>query len=500
MIRKPAERVATALMLVVLLLCFARGLVIVRHEPMIGLANNYDMIRVQGCIDAFPLRPADVPAWSNSWQAPIERYSFRSDVDAGCFLTSEALFAFAALPLMRAETSGSGDGGFSMTWLGAVKFAALLLAVACVSLVLRAIGSPAGALLNAVVALAVLFDPAVTIYFNAMYAEFAALFFAYVSIALAVIALRRPSMTVLGALALAIVLACLSKIQHVGFGLVLLGTTVLTGLAWERIPRRLLAAVAFGAIVGTGLQMWHMGQPSNESIRHANLTNTVLLTVLGSTEPGEREAMTDKLGLPRHCAAHAGKTWFTEGLQAAHPCPELYELSRARIAAALLASPATLVRMTTEGLHKAQSWIPAFLGKVEHGVAAALPPEFFTLDRVLVGLPFALYLALFFLPCAIVLALVLARRRAGRSGPLLLAMTMCAAYELVSFASVVLGDGFADVVKQFHLGTTMLFAFWVLFAGWLALNLAQLRAHLRVPERNVLPHSLARPVFRHYGA
>lgn len=469
-------RLATVLTLVALLLCLWRGLSLVRHEPMIGLANNYDMIRVQGCIGAWPLRGAEVPPWSNSWQAPIERYTFRDDVDPGCFFSSEALFAFMALPLMRASADAAPDHAFSLKLLGTLKLAALLLAVAGVSYAFGATGSPAGALLNAVVALVVLFDPAVTIYLNAMYAEFAAVFFAYLSVALAAIAIRRPSAVVCVALALAIVLACLSKIQHLAFGLVLLGAAVATSLARERLPRRVVAAALIGAIAGVGLQAWHLQEAATQSMRHANLTNTVLQAVLGSTPAPDRTAMARDLGLPEACAEHAGKTWFSEGVQTSHPCPALFELGRGQIVAALIANPSTMVSMASAGLRKARPWIPDLLGKVESGVSVALPLSFATLDRPFSELPFAAYLAFFFLPCTIVLALVIAARRTKGPAPLLFAMTMCAGYAQVSFASVILGDGFADVAKQFHLGTTALFAFWVLFGGWIALKISTARA------------------------
>jgi hypothetical protein len=107
-----------------------RGIPILRSEPLLALANNYDMIRVQACIKAYPLRAPGIPPWAGSGDAPIARYQFRHDVGAPCFLSSEVLFARLARPLFKAESLRSGDGTFSIRWLGGVKFAVFFAAVA----------------------------------------------------------------------------------------------------------------------------------------------------------------------------------------------------------------------------------------------------------------------------------------------------------------------------------------------------------------------------------
>lgn len=52
-----------ARLVVAALVCTAvlRGALFLSSEPLLALANNHDMIRVQGCIDAYPIRDRDRP-------------------------------------------------------------------------------------------------------------------------------------------------------------------------------------------------------------------------------------------------------------------------------------------------------------------------------------------------------------------------------------------------------------------------------------------------------
>jgi hypothetical protein len=44
-----------------LALALLRGLQVVAGDPLLAVANNYDMIRVQACIDAWPARMRPFP-------------------------------------------------------------------------------------------------------------------------------------------------------------------------------------------------------------------------------------------------------------------------------------------------------------------------------------------------------------------------------------------------------------------------------------------------------
>jgi hypothetical protein len=100
-----------ALLLSLLAIGTFRASNLVTADPLLAVANNYDMVRVQACINAYPIRDAAIPPKANSFLAPLSRYRFIDGVDATCFITSEDLFAFAALPGMWLESQVSADGG-----------------------------------------------------------------------------------------------------------------------------------------------------------------------------------------------------------------------------------------------------------------------------------------------------------------------------------------------------------------------------------------------------
>lgn len=64
------------------------------------------------------------------------------------------------------------------------------------------------------------------------------------------------------------------------------------------------------------------------------------------------------------------------------------------------------------------------------------------------------------------LGIALLRPRMSPAGATALLVT--GLYPYVALLSVVFGDGFADVAKQFHLGTVALAGFWVVLVAVLA--------------------------------
>lgn len=450
-------------LVLLILIAFVRGASLVGHDPMIGLANNYDMIRVQGCIEAYPVRDANVPPAANSWQAPISRYAFRDDVDAPCFLTSEALIALAAKPLLLTLAATAGDGSFPLQAIGWIKLALLLGVGVLVSAVFAARGRLYPAIVNAALLALVLLDPGVSIYFNALYAESAAVIFGYAALAAIYLHLddERPSGFWLVLAGVSLFMATLSKLQHITFGLfVLLALLLAATLAARRIPRRLLAVVGLAATLGAAAQAIHLNSPATAGIARANITNTVLEAVLGSsTDPGRTAT---RLGLPPQCADAAGKNWFAPGMETAHPCPEVFEVSRMDVARLALSEPRTLWTVAFSGVKRARPWVPDYLGKVEGGTQAPLPDSIPTLSRVLDRLPIPLFAALLLAPPLLIAVLLASRPRELSLAPAF-ALTFGALFPPLALVTVVFGDGFADTAKQFQLGTTVLLGFWLIF-------------------------------------
>lgn len=466
------RRLMLALMLALLSVALYRGIAILASEPLLALANNYDMIRVQACIKAYPLRAPGIPPAAGSGDAPIERYRFRDDVGAPCFLSSEVLFARLARPLFKAESRRSGDGTFSIRWLGTIKFTAFFLAALGFSLAWWRRGQPAAALANAAVAAIVLTDPAITLYLNGFYAEFSTVLFGYASIAGAALLMGRPRPPGLVPLALlAIVVAAFvaSKIQHIGLGLLLALAMALPALGGVRVAGRVIAALAAGGALGLAIQAGNVARTDNEVMRLANLTSTVLTSLLPLSDDPYRTA--ENIGLPRRCGAYAGLNWYLPPVSenaANHPCPEVARTSHARLLALAFIEPRVFARFVGGGLDHIRPWIPSqyrgkpHLGVVQGRLWSSLPEGWFSWSRLLDRLPQWLINVLVLGPAAVVAALLASRRL--RRPPLASVLAALALLPPAVIVTVVFGNGYEDSAKQMHLVFTMVLGFWLLLA------------------------------------
>jgi hypothetical protein len=435
-------------------------------DPMLAVANNYDMIRVQACIDAYPDRDRAIPPEANSYDRPLERYRFLAGVGAPCFLTSEAAFALLAWPAMWAEQALRADRSFSVRWDGAIKLLLLAAVVIVVHRILVRRGASQLALGHAAVVALVLADPAIGLYLNGFYAEFSAVFFFYALLAGLVLGLsaapHAPGRAVLVGIVLAAVGLALAKVQHVLTPLFVLGVVGLLHLLARRIDRRLLGALAAGAVLGAALQGAHLVSEQTRSMGRANKINTVFHALLPHAEDGP-QLMRD-LGLPAACAEHAGANWFTPGMAEGQLCPEALTLSRRALLRVVLTQPQLTARVVLDGVRRSRPWIPSYLGLVEGRALGRLPPTHPSLDRALSALPETAYLLLLGALPLWAAWLVWRRREAGQQAANV-AIAILATYPWFSLAVVVLGDGYADTAKQSHLGTTAALAALVMAAA-----------------------------------
>jgi len=468
-LQRPLMLAATVLLLGIALY---RGGAMLAAEPLLALANNYDMIRVQACIKAYPVRAPGIPPTAGSGDAPIERYRFRHDVDAPCFRSTEVLFARLARPLFKAESLRSGDGTFSIRWLGMVKVSVFFaLAVGFTAAWWRR-GQHAAAVANAAIAAVVLTDPAITLYLNGFYAEYSTVLFGYASIAGAALLMgrRRPAgFVALALLALAVAAFVGTKIQHIGLGVLLALAMALPAVAGLRVGARVVAALAAGGAIGLAIQAGNVVKSDNEVMRLANLTSTVLTSLLPLSDDPYRTA--ENLGLPRRCGAHAGLSWYLPPVSeraASHPCPEVADTSYLRLLGLAFAEPRLFFRFVGGSLDYLRPWIPSqYRGKPHLGVVqgqhwSPLPDPWFSWSRVLDRLPAWLIYALVLAPAAVAAALLASRRL--RRPPFASVLCALALLPLAVIVTVTFGNGYEDSAKQMHLVLTMVLAFWTLLA------------------------------------
>lgn len=440
-----------------MLLSVARGGSLLLADPLIATANNYDMIRVQACVDAYPLRDASIPPWSNSYLAPIGRYHFLEGIDAPCFFTSEAIFALASLPLMVAESHASADGSFSIRWVGAIKYLALVGLSAFATWRLLSVAQWRFAIVHAAIFLLIINDPGVTIYLSTFYAEFSAILFAYLMILTILLEVARAapkSIVWNGLLLFAPILLATAKVQHIVTPWIFL-SLILVALLVRRDCMRKSAFLLLltGALIGTALQAAHLRSDQTEVMGRANIVNTVFYGLLENASDAPKTLAT--LRLTPECEASIGKNWFTPGMQEKILCPEVFAVTRLDMLRAIASDPAMAWRTVMGGIPRMRPWVPSYLGLVEGQELGKLPGYFPSVSSLANLMPPRAFVHFFFLVtafCAIFGTYSLCRGRLVL-GYSVLVMGLS---PLPLLAIVVFGDGYADTAKQSHLAFAML--------------------------------------------
>lgn len=458
-----SPRAASSLAWLLLALAALRGILFIAAEPMLAVANNFDMIRVQACIDVFPARADDVPIEASSHRAPLERYRFARS-DNPCFATSELLFAALALPGMWVEQAIRDDATFSLRWQGWIKLALLLAFAAAATRRLLALGRADLAVGHAALVALVLCDPGNLVYFNTFYAQAAAVLFLYALLVGTVVVVgtqAEPSRTVLAGLGLCAALLALTKLQHVVLPLAIV--VLLLPLAWRHPQRwrRPLLAMAIGGLVGGGVQVVQMNAAHTVGIARANVVNTVFPTMLPESADVARTMA--ELGLSERCLQAVGKSWYMRGMQDGSLCPESLELSRGRLTAVLASNPAIVWRMVNGAIERMRPWLSPHLGMVAGADLAPLPADVPTVARLLDAIPAIIWkAALLGLPL-LGYAMAWRRARSGQMAGNAVLVTCCALPLFVTGVSVY-GDGYVDLHAHAHLAFPVLMTALVLVA------------------------------------
>jgi hypothetical protein len=445
-------------------LALLRGLLVLASDPLLAMANNYDEIRIQACIDAYPDRAVDIPPQANSPEAPFSRFRFTPGVGAPCFLSSEALFAWAAWPAMWLEQSIRSDRTFSVRWKGGLQFTLLILIAAWSTrklIVLKRQDLAAG---HAAVFAIVVCDPGNLLYFNTFYSEAAAILFGYALLVGVLVVLAdksSASRALILAVGLSAVFLATSKIQHLVLPLLILVAVAASAIAARRMPKRLLMTLMMGGLVGCGVQWSNRSASENEGIRWANLTDTLFTALLPNA--ADPAGLLARLELPSHCIEQSGESWYTPGMVQHERCPEVFKLDHRDLMLAVVSDPMVALRALRGGAAHVRPWIPLQLGVVEGGMQAGLPwwapswnatvnfPGQSVIFAILLGLP------------VLAVGMVCWRRRIDQwaTNAILLSLGIL---PLCIFSLSVMGDGYIDLSKHAQLGTACLLAELVVLA------------------------------------
>src|SRR5688572_5061153 len=80
---------------ILLVLGLARAAFLVAQEPMLGYANQFDMVRTSACVGLYPDLPEPARLQASP-AAPLPLYRPGPRIDGGCYLSAEVAIVAAA--------------------------------------------------------------------------------------------------------------------------------------------------------------------------------------------------------------------------------------------------------------------------------------------------------------------------------------------------------------------------------------------------------------------
>ena len=440
--------------LIVLLACLllfigiGRIFSLAMYNPVLGYANNYDMIRLQACHQIWSADTIiDITAGTPT--APLRRYTLDKRVETPCFPSSELLFTHSGIELGKLKNLATGEVLISIKTIGLVK--AIFLAVTAIFASLFFYRSQLyGAMLaNGLVMLLVLSDPGITLYMNTFYTEFSAVYFLYLAlIGVVVTAAGQWKLIHSAPLLIGLLGLGFSKPQHMPLalcmGLLLATFALVIQRQWKIIPALLLCS-----LMPLLLQTSGYFEPRNESMVRVNKVNLVG-SMLGITNNPER-VLTD-LTLPDSCKILAGRNGYDPEIQKSNICPELKKIGNGTITLALIKNPLLLAKLVQIALEQQKNWVFDMYGQVEHGRTESAGHYQRTISSFVQALPNSMLVLLpFIATLAVIMLLIGGRYRSGVLRQEHLYLLMLIATQAVIVVSAILEGGSVGAAKSIHL-------------------------------------------------
>lgn len=433
--------------LVLVILGLARAAFLVAHDPVMGYANQYDMIRTSACLGLFP--PSKEPN-AGTPAAPIAVYKTGGQRSGLCYFSTEV--AVAAAVMGAARLAGNESGLIRLQWIGYVKLGILALTALLIAWALHRF--PAAALLHGVLFFLVVADPVATLWFNSLYTEFAAIWglYAVIGAACALALSERNNVTMWTLLVTAVVGLAFSREQYA----LLVPALVLAAAPWLwRRSSEMTVATCLLALAVCLVSFSVAPRPG--MVTHVNRANTYLGVVLPASSQPQRALQ--RLDLPARCEAMVGATWYLQrGENVQQTCPEVFLLSSMAFLRFAREEPEALARAVARVLPAMQGVSTPYLGTLEgaqHAKVSDLPgwavsPLDAAMSRLTVGAFVALVLlASLAAPFALLAALAWARPGRGQPRVALLLGLLLSGTVTYGVITTVFGDGMSEAARHF---------------------------------------------------
>lgn len=422
---------------ILILAGLARAGLVVLHEPVAGYANRGEMTGTSACIGLFPVKEG--AGALPTPDAPLSTYALGSRTD-GCYQGVEMGIAATAVTIARA--AGASAERIPLHWVGWTKLAILFATVFVVAWLLR--DHSWASFAHGLVVLLVLADPAVTLWMNTLYTEFAAIWGVYAIVSGCVVLALYDRFSLLGwllAIAGFLVLA-FSREQYT-----LLPVAMMLA-AWPWLwhaSERFTAVVMAVVVLASCASLWMLSRPLEA--QKANRAHAYVESLMPASSSAERGVAI--LGLPAECAPAVGARWPQQRAAIEKACPFVFSVSRFGFLRFVSDEPQALARAAARALPGLHGVAPPALGTRADAPGKGIDempwwgfsPLRFVDARIPPAAAIAVSIAAFVAaPLALVALLVLRRWRGDPLAPLMVAMLLGGA-ALYSFLSAVLGGG-----------------------------------------------------------
>jgi len=423
-------------------LAVGRSVALVRHDPLLALANSYDQIRYSACLDLAPWRPG-VQADRANPPAPYSRFAFQKLPKGTCMWTSDLAFTAPVAAMWRvAEALGARKihsvqrlaEWRLLVWLAVAIWATrFFLRERRVDLALAHLG---GFALFAM-------DPANTLYLGTFYAEAAGAFGCYACLVGIAAGLVRPTRVALAVTAIGALMLATSKFQHLVLPIVLAAAV---WLGARRAGRAVVLALLAGGALGFGVQLANglRSTPMAHNIDMVNRADYTLLVLL--PEASDRARIVDALAMNDECVAFSGKSVYAMPGPVDKTCTTIDRWRYVTLWWLLISDPPALGRALLHIPRLLLPWQPTYLGAVEGAEYGKLPAWLPSLDLLFQSrIAFAWFLLS--LPWLVVVICFV-----RRASPVARAFALACASGMAGVCVVaLLGDGDVEFAKHVHL-------------------------------------------------
>ena len=429
-------------LIVLAVVAFGRALVVVRHDPLLAYANNYDQIRFTACLDLAPWRPgvgADVAHPSG----PLSRFAFQPLSSDACLWTSDLLFTAPVALAWRIGEAAGGRPIHSVRRLAEFRLVAWFAVALWATLFFLRERRVDIAIAHLAWLALVGVDPANTLYLATFYAEPAAVFGAYACGVGAIAALLRPTRGALAMAAFGALVLAASKFQHLLLPMAL-AFAVLIGA--RRAGLHATLAILVGAVLGCAVQIGNEAR-GTWMIRDIGMINRAdyVLTVL-LPETSDRARVAKALDIDDTCLAYSGKNVYEIPIATEKACKTVHDWRRGTMWWLLVSDPPALVRALSRIPELLLPWQSEKLGLVEGIEYGKLPASSPSLNG-LFGRSVAVAWTLLAMPWIVCVVCVLRRAPASTLAFALLCAVGSSAVAIVAL----LGDGDVEYAKHAQL-------------------------------------------------